>query len=423
MPQSERSQPKGFLFDVRVLELADERGEFCGKLLAGAGAEVVKVEPPGGSRTRAIGPFYEDIDDPERSLHFWHYNFGKRGITLDITKPEGQRVLKELAPRFDVVLETYAPGYLAGLGLGYDDLKALNPGVIMASITPFGQTGPWRDWKATDLVQLALGGVMMNCGYDPMPDGEYDTPPIAPQMWHASHIVGNYTYMSIVAALLFREQSGIGQHLDASIHHAVNTCTEMDIPYFTYNRKAILRQTGRHAGPAIGTNPQALTKDGRLVWCSGGLGGTPAPVIEMLDKHGMADDLTDPKYKEEEHYRSPAGVRHISAVTKRWVQSRKWDAELWKEGQRYGQHWAPIRKPEENADDPHWLERKTFTQVHHEEIGRTLTYNGAPWLSETTPWRTGPRAPHLGEHTDQVLGQELGIPQARLDELRRQNVI
>ncbi len=423
MTQPDASQPKGFLFDVRVLELADERGEFCGKLLAGAGADVVKIEPPQGNRTRHIGPFYQDREDPERSLHFWHYNFGKRGVTLDIAAPQGQEVLKALVPRFDVLLETYPPGYLAGLGLGFDDLKALNPGLIMASITPFGQSGPWRDWKASDLVHLALGGVMMNCGYDPMPNGEYETPPIAPQMWHASHIIGNYTYMSIVAALLYREQTGSGQHLDASIHQAVSTCTEMDIPFFTYNRKPILRQTGRHAGATIGVNPQAPTKDGRLVWCSGGLGGPPASLIEMLDKHGMADDLTDPKYREEEHYRSPSGARHIGAVVKRWVQTRKWDAELWKDGQRYGQHWAPIRKPEENIDDPHWRERKTFTEVYHEEIGRTLTYNGAPWLSETTRWRTGPRAPRLGEHTDEVLTQELGFSPARLDELRRQGAV
>ncbi len=423
MTQRAPSQRKGFLFDVRVLELADERGEFAGKLLAGAGADVVKIEPLGGSRTRAIGPFYEDRAGPERSLHFWHYNFGKRGIVLDITKPQGQQVLKDLAPKFDVLVESYAPGYLAGLGLGYDELRRLNPRLIVASITPFGQTGPWRDLQSSDLVSLALGGVMMCCGYDPTPEGEYDTPPVAPQMWHASHIACNYTYMSVVGALLFREQTGKGQYLDVSMHQAIATNTEMDIPYMVYNRMPVLRQTGRHAMPAITPSAQAPAKDGRIVWCSGGLNAAPTSIIDLLAKHNAADDLTDPKYRNPEYLRDPIVQRHTNAVMRRWVNGYKFDADVWKEGQQYGLHWAPIRKPEENIDDPHWRSRKTFTEVHHDDLGRTLTYAGAPWLAERCPWRTGPRAPHLGEHTDEVLRKELGLGEAELKRLRRGNVI
>ncbi|MBI3743176.1 MAG: CoA transferase, partial [Chloroflexi bacterium] len=225
---------QGFLFDVRVLELADETGEFCGKLLAGAGADVVKIEPPGGSDTRNLGPFYHDETNRERSLYFWHYNFGKRGITLDVTKKTGQDLLKRAIAQTDVFIETRRPGELARMGIGYDELSRVNPRLIMASITPFGQSGPWRDWKSSDIVQLALGGQLMMCGYDPTPEGEYDTPPIAPQMWHASHIVGNQTCMAIVAALMYRETSGQGQYIDASMHAAAAVCTEMDIPYAVY---------------------------------------------------------------------------------------------------------------------------------------------------------------------------------------------
>ena len=168
-----------FLSGVRVIELADERGEFCGKLLAGLGADVVKVEPPGGSPTRRIGPFAGDLEDPEKSLYFWHYNFGKQSLVLDLETEPGRQRLRELAAGADVVLESCSPGTLDRLGLGYEALRALDPSLILASITPFGQTGPYRDWKGSDLVHLALGGAMACSGYDPTPEGEYDTPPIA----------------------------------------------------------------------------------------------------------------------------------------------------------------------------------------------------------------------------------------------------
>jgi crotonobetainyl-CoA:carnitine CoA-transferase CaiB-like acyl-CoA transferase len=423
MPKTAPARRKGFLFDVRVLELADERGEFAGKLLAGAGADVVKIEPPGGSCTRTFGPFYQDKAHPERSLHFWHYNFGKRGVVLDLKKAQGRQLLKDLVPKFDVLVETHAPGYMESIGLGYEALRQINPRLVMASITPFGQTGPWRDLKSCDLVSLALGGIMMVCGYDPTPEGEYDTPPIAPQMWHASHIACNYTYMSIVGALLYREQTGKGQHLDVSMHQAIATNTEMDIPYMAYNRMPVLRQTGRHAMPNLTPSSQAYSKDGRIVWCSGGLNAAPTALIDMLAKHNAADDLTDPKYRSDPALlREPAIQRHMNGVMKRWVQGYKFDADVWKEGQSYGLHWAPIRKPEENIEDPHWQSRKTFMQVYHEDVKRSLTYIGAPWLAEKTPWRTGPRAPHLGEHTAEVLRQELGLSPAEIKRLRQAKV-
>ena len=217
--------PGSFLSGVRVLELADERGEFCGRLLAGAGADVIKVEPPGGSPTRLIGPFVDDVEDPERSLHFWHYCLGKRSVAIDITTPPGQVVLKRLAATADVVLESYPPGTLDALGLGYDALGGINPRLVMASITPFGQEGPYRDWKASDLVHLAMGGVMMSTGYDPTPEGEYDVAPGAPQMWHSNHVVGIQMVDTILATLLYRERTGQGQFLDGSVHRAVSLHT------------------------------------------------------------------------------------------------------------------------------------------------------------------------------------------------------
>jgi crotonobetainyl-CoA:carnitine CoA-transferase CaiB-like acyl-CoA transferase len=161
------SPPPGPLTGLRVLELADEKGQFCGKLMADLGADVIKIEPPGGEHTRIVGPFLDDIPHRERSLSFWHYNTSKRGITLNLETPEGRGLFRRLVPTADVLLETSPPGYLPSLGLGYDELSRLNPRLIVCSLTPFGQTGPWRGYQSSDLLQLAAGGQMGCFCYDP----------------------------------------------------------------------------------------------------------------------------------------------------------------------------------------------------------------------------------------------------------------
>ena len=148
----------------RVLELADEKGVYCGKLLADMGADVIKIERPGGDATRRIPPFWQDEAHPEKSLFFMYMNASKRGVTLDITKPEGRDIFKQLAQTADIILETFPPGYLDALGLGYETLKGSNRRLVLTSITGFGQTGPYKDFKAADIVAAALGGAMYVTG-------------------------------------------------------------------------------------------------------------------------------------------------------------------------------------------------------------------------------------------------------------------
>ena len=137
----------GPLAGLRILELADEKGQFCGKIMGDLGADVIKIEPPGGEATRRVGPFLDDIPHPERSLSFWYYNTSKRGITLNLETADGCQLFRRLAAVADVILETFPPGYLSSLGLGYESLREQSPGLIMCALTPFGQTGPWRDYK------------------------------------------------------------------------------------------------------------------------------------------------------------------------------------------------------------------------------------------------------------------------------------
>src|SRR5262245_34773010 len=146
--------PDAVFTGLRVLEFADQRGEYCGKLFADMGADVIKVEPPGGGPTRRVGPFLDDQPGPDRSLFFWHYNTSKRGITLDLTLSEGRELFDLLLPTADVILESFPPGFLEELGLGYARLAEVNPRLVLTSITGFGQDGPRRDWKGSDLVHL-----------------------------------------------------------------------------------------------------------------------------------------------------------------------------------------------------------------------------------------------------------------------------
>jgi crotonobetainyl-CoA:carnitine CoA-transferase CaiB-like acyl-CoA transferase len=289
----------GFLFDVRVLELGDEKGEFCGKLFAGAGADVIKIEPPGGGPTREIGPFYHDQAHPDRSLYFWHYNLAKRGVTLDFKTREGTDILRRLIGKTTVLIDSSPLDTLENLGLDWAALQKLNPGLVYVRITPFGRSGPWRDLQASDLVHLALGGEMMLCGYDPKPDGTYDTPPIAPQMWHAYHITGNQAFIAAVAALIASADTETGDMIDVPVHHAVSVCTEVDVPFWIYAKQACKRQTGRHAFPAVGPPSQHKSKGGRYS------NAVPNPfpggretMIEFLTELGQAGDLNSEKYRD-----------------------------------------------------------------------------------------------------------------------------
>jgi len=151
------------LSPYRVLDLTDEKGLLCGKLLGDLGADVIKIERPGGDPARNLGPFYHGEADPEKSLFWFAFNTSKRGITLDIETTDGQEIFKRLVKGSDFVIESFPPGYMDQPGLGYSVLEKVNPRVIMVSITPFGPTGPYKDYKAPDIVAWAMGAQMYTC--------------------------------------------------------------------------------------------------------------------------------------------------------------------------------------------------------------------------------------------------------------------
>ena len=371
------TQP-GSLTGIRVIEMADEQAEYCGLTLAGLGADVLKVEPPGGSPTRRIGPFYQDKPDPEGSLFFWQYNRGKRSVVLDLDGGPEREKLQSLLAAADILLESTPKGRLEAIGLGKDTLFRRYPTLIHARVTPFGDEGPWSHYKGSDLVHLALGGVMMNCGYDPAPGGKYDLPPIAPQMWHAYHVTGEQTSMAILAALMYRHRTGKGQHVSCAVHEAVSKCTEVDLMTWVMRRAPILRQTCRHARESVSPHPTiAHTKDGR--WVMASLGNRPddgEKLIALMEMYGIEPGLDKETAKTARVGRFVPGTapdragrdQAMEAVT-RFVRAFTYENIPWREAQQSGMLWAPLRKPHENALDPHWIKRGSVTDVEHPELG------------------------------------------------------
>ena len=398
------TQPEWPLAGVRVLEIGDEKGDYCGKRLAGLGADVIKVEPPGGSPTRAIGPFYQGRRDPEHSLYFWHYNVAKRGITLDLEKAGERRRFLDLVKRSDILIDSAPPADMERWGLGPDRIEQTNRRLVHASITPFGRTGPYAAYKGSDLIHLAMGGTMMNCGYYPDTHGHYETPPMAGQMWQAYQLAVELAVISIMGALLFRGAAGVGQLLDVSVHQVVSCSTERDVPHWLYTRSPFYRMTGRGAQPSLQPPVLAQTKDGRwfMPWARGE--DYYYYLMPLLEKHGYLEDLKSEAYEDPEYATRPEVEEHLDHVAKRFINRVMFEGP-WREAQELGILWVPVRRPEENLGDPHWNARQTFAPVEHPEIGKTFTYPSGTWHSDQLAWRTGPRAPKVGEHNEEVFAE------------------
>jgi crotonobetainyl-CoA:carnitine CoA-transferase CaiB-like acyl-CoA transferase len=412
----------GPLNGLRVLELADAKGQFCGKLLADLGADVIKVEPPGGQSTRTVGPFLDDAPHRERSLSFWHYNTSKRGLTLNLETEDGRTLFRRLVPSADILLESYAPGYLPSLGLGYEELSRLQPRLIMCSLTPFGQTGPWRDYRSSDLLQLAAGGQMACCGYDP--EDVADAPPIAPGGGNAWHIGSHYAYIAIMAAVCYRDVTGEGQYIDASVHEACALTTEAAVPVYIYTGQVVQRHTGRAAAVEKSEPTQFVTREGAwLNTTRSGFNLTPARLrrlAEWMDTYGLAQDLLDEKYQSTAAIQ--ANVPHIAAALEAFFASIPLE-EAWHGGQELGLPWGAIRSMDEIMHDAHLQERGFFVEVEHPELGRSFTYPGPAAIYHKSPWRIARRAPLIGEHNEEILCVELGLSRGELAALAESGVV
>jgi len=394
----------GPLDGVRVVELSHEHGAWAGKLLADLGADVVVVEPPGGSPQRRYGPFLDDEPGPERSLWWWHYNTSKRGVVAERTDER----LRALIAQADVLIEAEAPGVLDDIGLGWSALSAVNRRLVMVSITTFGQSSPRSHEPATDLTVMAEAGPAWSCGYD-----DHELPPVRGGGNQSFHTACNWAVMSVLVALLHREETGEGQHIDVSMHATSNVTTEMATYGWLATGAEVQRQTGRHAAPIFTQPTQVRCRDGHYA-TTGLPPRSPADfanVLALLDRLGMRDEFPQSALLElgAEHERLNLAdletdplIGEIFGAGREvlWFLAENLDAyDFFVETQRIGIATGVVYTPGEALTDPHFVERGFPVEIEHPELGRSFTYPGAPYRFTGTPW-SATRAPLLGEHQE-----------------------
>ncbi len=404
----------GALAGLRVVELANERCAWAGKLLADMGADVILVEPPNGDVARHYGPFLEDEPGADRSLYWWHHNTSKRGIVLDLERESACETLRRVVATADIFLESEAPGALAAKGLDHPELCAANPRLVYCSITPFGRKGPRRDELATDLTILAAGGPVWMNGYD-----DHSIPPMR-GLGHQGYATGcHYAFMSILTAILWRTASGEGQHIDVDMHAAANVTTEAGSYVWLVAKETVQRQTGRHAGQQPSMPSQMRCADGRYV----NTGVPPRKPIEFrrtlewLRSLGLEEKLPEAVFLQvgadmESIDLSKIGQDdQVTAVFGAGREAMNLIAQnvsahdFFLGAQRAGLAVGAILSPEEAYEDAHFKARGMQVEVEHPELKRRFRYPGAPYAMQKGAWRIARRAPRLGEHTTEVLAE------------------
>ena len=382
-------------------------GAYCTKLLADFGATVIKIEKPGtGDSTRRMGPFLNDDPDIEKSGTFFYLNTNKKSITLNLETEAGRNIFIKLLAKADVIIENFAPGTLSKLGLSYESLSKIKPQIIMTSITGFGQTGPYRDFKATNLVTFGLSGAQ----YTSRPATHTNSRPVVEGGQQAEYTTGLLSYVATTAALTSRIDTGKGTWIDMSAMECMASTLGANISEYPY--LGLSRKTNPFAihGYPIGYSVQC--KDG---WISltPGLGG--APNIPLL--------IEQPELLEDPFFTKPAArmaePEKFDALLTPWLKEHnKW--EITKQAQELKLAFTPVLSPGELMEDEQLKAKKFFVETEHPVMGK-VTYPGAPFSLSKTPARTG-KAPLLGEDNEEIFNG-LGYSKADLLTLKQQYII
>lgn len=403
-----------------VVELADRRNQFAGKLLSDAGARVIQVEPTTGSPGRHVGPFADDRADPDRCLDYWWNNTGKESVCVDVTRRPGQDLVRRLLAKADVFIESARPGQLKPLGLDFESNATAFPGLIHTAISDFGQDGPWADFAMNDHAHLALGGQMSSSGYsDPT------VTPIGGHGHQAYNMACVLAAHSVTMAIFEKLNSGLGQFIDVAIHDCCAVCTERAVSYWAWYNESFLRMTGQHAGPVMRPSNQIQSADGRYVITMSGQFSNRVwrALLDWMNEVGVAGELADEKYLDE--FTRAQEIRHGSAIREGLIRlvNAVPAEEAFRRGQAIGLPWGAIRAPEENYDLPHYQQRNNWIPVQHDEIGQQVLYPRGFFACEELDVRPRARAPHLGEHTSAVLSRDLGLGDGEIAALTTTGVI
>ncbi len=413
---AEHEKTDDMLSPYRVLDLTDEKGQLGGKLLGDLGADVIKVEKPDGDPSRNLGPFYHDEVDPEKSLQWFAFNTSKRGITLDIEKPEGQELFRKLAKSADFVIESFPPGYMDSLGLGYSDLEKVNPGIIMIAITPFGQTGPYRDLKAPDIVVWAMGGRMYAIG-------DADRSPVRMSHHSQGYIQASLdAALSAMMALNYRQMTGEGQFIDISIQTALVQSGETG-----WDLRKRFQVRGGMRNPGVQITRTWPCKDGLVTWVympGQFRAATNVAFVNWLDSEGMATDFLKEFDWEEFDYTdvSQEIMDNLEEPTAKFFMSHT-KLELLEGAVQHRILFYPQFDTTDVLESVQLNAREYWVNIDHPELGTSITYPGPFAKLSETPIKISRCAPRIGEHNREIYEEGLGIPGEEILKLKQAGII
>lgn len=384
------------LDDVVVLDLTHHiAGPYATKLFADYGANVMKVEPPEGDIARRFGPFMGDDEHPEKSGLFFYLNTNKRSVALDLKRPEGKEALAALAKRADIAVENFAPGTLDRLGIGWDWLQQVNPNLSLVSASNFGQTGPYRDYRLTELVLYGFAGEMYSMG-------ENDREPVKMFGTAALFESGSSIATATMGALWAAKQHGVAQHVDVSLAETqfggVDRRHATAIAYQFSGRK-MMRMASAASGMPGGIYPCA---DGYVDFNNAGL--RYDRIMEMVN---YADWATDERFQDRTARLNPDLVEEWNAHFLVWCLERT-KKEIWEEARRAKVLCGPLFTMEDLFHDDHFSDREFWTETNHPVMGK-VKFPGRPFIMERGGWDLRRPAPLFGEHTEEVLA-EAGVP-------------
>lgn len=395
--------------DVKVIEYGNLiSAPYCSKLFADLGAETLKIESPGqGDIARRKAPFLKDIPGNERSGLFLYLNTNKRGITLNLEKTAGREIFKKLIKDADILIEDTSPGTLGALALGYSDLKTINPALVMTSITAFGQTGPYRGYKGTDLTSWHMSGIGITT---PRHAGTEEQEPLRVAQT-ADYITGMTAAVATQCALYVQRRTGLGQHVDISSLEALVRMSAWSLVYWPYEHRSPTRADGTSVAPY------------HFIKCKDGWFFAACSqehhwerFVEMLGNPEWAKEaLFEDGYLRGELWESLKSL--IEDSTMNYTK-----AEIFEMAKAHKLPLAPFHSVGEVVEHKQLKEREFFVTAEHPVTGK-LTYPGVPYKSTAATWSIRRPAPMLGQHNGDIYGRQLGYTESELAEMYEAGVI
>lgn len=418
---------ESFLEGYRVLDLTDEKGHLCGRILGDMGADVIKIEPPGGDPSRNTGPFYHHECDPAKSLSWFHANANKRGLTLDLSIAGGQVLIGRLVEGADLVVESFRPGRMEELGLDYCSLAGIRPDIILTSISPFGQSGPRSGYTTSDLVSVATGGMVGVFG-------DQDRPPVRVSAPQAFYIGAQHGAIASLLALYHRNLTGEGQWVDVSIQESVMFSLTYYLPMYEHRGVSRMRRGSFFVAP----RPEPLdTLKVRLVFpCKDGFvclslqGGSNRTavrsgnaIIAWANEEGYALELEGYNWQEWDSATIAQSEQERVENQLAPFLLTKTKSELLQEATSRRILLAPVSTMSDVSASPQLAFRQFWQELHHPELEDTLVYPGPSVKVSRAPQHIRRRAPTVGEHNEEIYRGELGLSAEELSSLRKAGVV